>query len=220
MGDGLTGIRSVILASGSPRRRELLGYMRVPFEVLRIDVDEYVADPTPDCARMLARRKARAAAEALRSAGAGRLELILAADTIVWCENQLLGKPSDARDAERMLGRIAGRWHEVYTGVCVLDMADGREETLFECSRVHLVPLTAAEIAGYVATGEPMDKAGAYAIQGLGGAFIDEIAGSPSNVMGLPMAQTAALLKRFGAARGSRPQETQESKSKSMQAKM
>jgi len=185
---------TIILASGSPRRRELLGHMRLPFELLVTDVDETVANPTPDCALELAVRKARAAAQALRTRREG---LILAADTIVWCENQLLGKPADADDAVRMLSLIAGRWHEVYTGVCVLSLADGREETLLERSRVHLVPLTGAEIAAYVATGEPMDKAGAYAIQGLGGAFIDEIAGSPSNVMGLPTAQTRMLLKRF-----------------------
>ncbi|MCL2544849.1 MAG: Maf family protein [Clostridia bacterium] len=188
---------AIILASGSPRRRELLGYMGLPFELMRTGVDETVADPTPDCALELALRKARAAAEALRPRREG---LILAADTIVWCQDQLLGKPADARDAARMLSLIAGRWHEVYTGVCVLNLADGREESLLERSEVHLVPLTGAEIAAYVATGEPMDKAGAYAIQGLGGAFIDEIAGSPSNVMGLPLAQTRALIQRFDVA--------------------
>jgi len=190
-----SGTSPVILASGSPRRRELLGHMRVPFEVMPAGVDETVADPRPDCALELAVRKARAVAEAL---GPEREGLVLAADTVVWCEGELLGKPADARDAKRMLSIIAGRWHEVYTGVCVLSLADGREETLLQRSNVRLVPLTEAEIAAYVATGEPMDKAGAYAIQGLGGAFIDEIAGSPSNVMGLPMAQTAALFKRFG----------------------
>ncbi len=187
----------IILASGSPRRHELLGNMRIPFEVLATDVDESVNDPTPDCVRMLAQRKARAAAAVLRERG--REGLVLAADTIVWCEGQLLGKPSDIAEAARMLSLIAGNWHEVYTGVCLLDTALGREETLVELSRVHLVPLSAAEIERYIATGEPMDKAGAYAIQGIGGAFIDEIAGSPSNVMGLPMAQTMALLRRFDA---------------------
>jgi len=195
MPDMASGIGPVILASGSPRRHELLGYMGVPFEVLTTDVDETVADPTPDCALELALRKARAAAEALKPRQEG---LVLAADTVVWCEGQLLGKPVDARDAARMLSLIAGRWHEVYTGVCALNLADGRTETLLARSRVHLASLTEDEIVAYVATGEPMDKAGAYAIQGLGGAFIDEIAGSPSNVMGLPMAQTRALLKRFG----------------------
>jgi len=184
---------TVILASGSPRRRELLGYMGIPFEVLATDVDETVAVATPDCALELAIRKARAAAQAL---GMERKGLVLAADTVVWCQNQLLGKPADTADAMGMLSLIAGRWHEVYTGVCVLG-PEGREETLLECSRVHLISLTEEEIAAYVATGEPMDKAGAYAIQGLGGAFIDRIDGSPSNVMGLPMAQTRALLKRF-----------------------
>ena len=185
---------TIVLASGSPRRRELLGYMGLPFTVMPADVDETVADPRPDCALELAVRKARAVAGML---GAGSGGLVLAADTIVWCEGQLLGKPVDEGDARRMLSLIAGRWHEVYTGVCVLNLASGREEALLERSRVRIVPLSEADIAAYVATGEPMDKAGAYAIQGLGGAFIDEIAGSPSNVMGLPMAQTMALLKRF-----------------------
>jgi len=189
----MANTETIILASGSPRRRELLGYMGVPFEVMATDVDESVIHPTPDCALELAIRKARAAAQAL---GARQQGLILAADTVVWCEDQLLGKPEDAADAERMLSLITGRWHEVYTGVCVLD-PNGHEETLLERSRVHLIPLTRAEITAYVATGEPMDKAGAYAIQGLGGAFIDKIEGSPSNVMGLPMAQTRELLKRF-----------------------
>lgn len=185
----------IILASGSPRRRELLGYMRVPFEVMATEVDETVTDPTPDCVRDLARRKAHAAAGAIF--GQGRRRLILAADTIVWCGKELLGKPVDERDAARMLSRIAGRWHEVFTGVCVLESDGGREEIIVERSRVHLTPLKADEIADYVATGEPMDKAGAYAIQGMGGAFVDKIAGSSSNVMGLPMAQTLALLRRF-----------------------
>lgn len=195
MPDATDGIGPIILASGSPRRRELLGYMGVPFEAMPADVDETVADPRPDCALELAVRKARAAAAAL---GPGREGLVLAADTVVWCAGELLGKPADVRDATRMLSLIVGRWHEVYTGVCALNLADGHVETLLERSRVHLVPLDEVEIAAYVATGEPMDKAGAYAIQGVGGRFIDEIAGSPSNVMGLPMAQTAALLKRFG----------------------
>ncbi|MCL2810475.1 MAG: Maf family protein [Clostridia bacterium] len=184
---------TIILASGSPRRRELLGYMGIPFEVMVTNVDEIVAHPTPDCALELAIRKARAAAQALAGSQKG---LILAADTVVWCEDQLLGKPVDEADAKRMLALITGRWHEVFTGVCVIHPS-GREETLLERSRVHLVSLTQAEIAAYVATGEPMDKAGAYAIQGLGGAFIDKIEGSPSNVMGLPMAQTRELLRRM-----------------------
>jgi septum formation protein len=185
----------IILASASPRRSELLARMGIPFVVMATDVDETVDQESPEAALLLARRKARAAGELLR--GQGRGGVVLAADTIVWCEWHIWGKPTDADDAERILERIAGRWHEVYTGVCALDVATGREGSLLERTRVRMAPMSPAEIRAYVATGEPMDKAGAYAIQGEGSMFVEAIEGSPSNVMGLPMAQCRALLARF-----------------------
>ncbi len=192
----LSPVGALILASSSPRRSELLSRIGIPFMIVAPDVDETIEEQTPHVVRVLAQRKAHAAADALRDQGRGGI--VLAADTIVWCEGEILGKPRDAQDAARMLGSISGRWHEVYTGVCMLDTAIGREETLIDCARVRISDLSAQEIMRYIATGEPMDKAGAYAIQGIGGMFIEEIAGSPSNVMGLPMAQTRRLLQQFG----------------------
>ena len=185
----------LILASGSPRRSELLARMGLAFTAMPADVDETMPEQSPEGVRQLAVRKARAALTRLKEQGGDGV--VLAADTIVWCEGKILGKPVSRADAEAMLRLLSGRWHEVYTGVCALEARTGREETFTERTRVHMVELSAEAIREYIAGGEPMDKAGAYAIQGAGGMFVDQIEGSPSNVMGLPMAQTLALLERF-----------------------
>lgn len=183
----------LVLASASPRRRELLAGLGVGFEVYPVHADE---SPLPgeapaDLALRLARDKARAARRAL---GAG--PPVLAADTVVALDGQVFGKPADAAEAAAMLAALSGRAHRVYTAVSLA--ADGREDDAVSESLVRFRPLSAAEIEAYVATGEPMDKAGAYAVQGLGGIFVEHLEGSYSGVVGLPLFETAALLARAG----------------------
>jgi len=186
----------IVLASASPRRRELLAAAGVDCAVDPADVDE---SPRPgespaDCVERVARAKAEAVAP--RHPGAA----IIAADTAVIVDGEMLGKPADALDAARMLRRLGGRPHEVWTGVAVA--ADG--QTAYELVRttVWMNALSQAEIEWYVASGEPMDKAGAYAIQGLASRFIPRIEGSWSNVVGLPVATVLQLLRALGAATG------------------
>jgi septum formation protein len=126
--------------------------------------------------------------------------LVLGADTIVVIDGRALGKPADADDARTMLRALRGRTHEVMTGIAVLDAASGRHATETVISRVTMAAYTERDIEAYVATGEPLDKAGAYAIQGAGGALVVRLEGSRSNVVGLPLAATAELLRRVGVA--------------------
>jgi septum formation protein len=188
---------ALILASGSPRRRDLLAQAGVPFEVRVPDVDETPAPgERPD---ELAERLARTKAGAVRSDPApGRW--ILAADTVVAIGDRVLGKPRDPADARAMLASLAGQRHRVYTG-WALRCADGGEliSGVVE-SRVQIRALTPEQIAEYVATGEPLDKAGAYAAQGTGGHFVEAIEGSRSNVIGLPMETVLPLLRERGVA--------------------
>lgn len=189
----MSGESRIILASQSPRRRELLAAMGISFTIDVPDIVERDAATPAETVCGLALQKAQAVA--LRHPG--EQALILAADTVVYC-GQILGKPKDREDARRMLSLLSGRWHEVYTGVCAMDAASGLQEVRAECTRVHFVPLSEPEIGRYVETGEPMDKAGAYAIQGRAGMFIDRVEGSASNVIGLPMATVRELLTRLG----------------------
>jgi septum formation protein len=149
----------------------------------------------------LALRKARAVAARHRTG------LVLGADTIVVIDGEALGKPAGPADAASMLRRLRGRTHEVMTGVAVVDAATAREAAETVSSRVRMRSYSDAEIDAYVATGEPLDKAGAYAVQGAGGALVEAVEGSWSNVVGLPLAATAALLRRFGAAVSAPPAE-------------
>jgi septum formation protein len=186
----------LILASGSPRRRALLGELAVPFEVSVSDIDE-TADPsaTPaEVAVTLAERKARAVA-AGRATG-----LVLGADTIVVLDGELLGKPTDDADARRMLHRLSGRAHQVITGLALVDAATGAIQRSAVTSTVRMRALSDEEITAYVATGEPRDKAGAYAIQGIGAGFISAFDGCFTNVVGLPHCETATLLAAAGLA--------------------
>lgn len=177
--------RTIVLASASPRRAELLARMGVSFVVDAADVDESCEGSAWEVVTALARRKAAAAA------GRHPNDIILAADTVVLC-GSILGKPEDSGDARRMLETLSGRWHEVYTGVCICKGAEMRFDAAV--TRVHFTPMTQEEISRYIATGEPMDKAGAYGIQGMAGMFIDRIDGCPFNVMGLPLSLTKQLL--------------------------
>lgn len=183
----------LILASASPRRRELLGRMGLTFEVRASDVDERIEGLPEERVLALSIRKAEAAARGLEAG------LVLAADTLVALDGLSLGKPADARAAKAMLSALSGRSHEVYTGVCLLDASSGRRDARVECTRVWFRPLSEAQIETYVETGEPMDKAGAYAIQGGAGAFVERIEGSFENVMGLPVQTLQSMLQEFAA---------------------
>ncbi len=183
---------ALVLASSSPRRRELLASLGLTFSVRHADVDESLlpAESAFDAAERLARMKVeRVAAEALDA-------LVVAADTLVVLEGEALGKPRDRADACRMLSALAGRTHDVVTGVACARtgrVASGRETT-----RVVFAPMTQAEIEAYAASGEPDDKAGAYALQGIGGLFVERVEGSPSNVVGLPVRLLYRLASELG----------------------
>lgn len=185
---------SIILASNSPRRRELLAQIGIrDFQILSPDVDEAVESGLSP-ARMveaLSLRKARAAA-----GRAGAEDLILAADTVVALDGRVLGKPRDQEEAFAMLSALSGREHRVYTGVTVL--GGGRAATEHEETAVCFRELAPVEIWGYIATGEPMDKAGAYGIQGVGALLVRGIRGDYCNVVGLPVFRLGRMLARFG----------------------
>ena len=177
----------LILASQSPRRRELLSLYGIPFVVEPSQADEDHVTGTGR-ERVILLAQAKCAEVANRHPG----RMVLAADTLVCVDNAVLGKPVDEADAARMLRLLSGRAHQVYTGVC-LRLPDGREWCEADETHVTFMSLTDELIRRYVATGEPADKAGAYAIQGAAGVFISHIEGSPSNVIGLPL----GLLTRF-----------------------
>jgi septum formation protein len=181
----------LVLASASPRRAELLRNARIEFVVDPAHIpEERAAHEAPtDYARRLARDKARAVAARRPS------DILLGADTIVCIADLVLEKPRDAADAAAMLRRLSGQWHEVTTAICLI--ANGREQVEHETTRVHFQPLTESDIEKYVATGEPMDKAGAYAIQGVASRWIGEIEGDYFNVVGLPVARVWRMLSRL-----------------------
>jgi septum formation protein len=183
----------LVLASQSPRRRELLASVGLRVEVRPSSTDESVN--AGEGAEGYVRRLARAKAEAVPAAPG---EIIVGADTSVVLGTEILGKPRDAEDARRMLRLLSGRTHVVVTGVHARRGDDARSETIAVSSAVRFVTLGEERVSWYVATGEPLDKAGAYAVQGAGGALVRGIAGSVSNVVGLPLAETLALLARLG----------------------
>jgi len=183
----------LILASGSPRRVELLRAAGFAFEVRPPAVDERVLPGEDPAAHVI-----RLAREKAQQAGCGHPDtVVLAADTVVVIDGLVLGKPADDADAVAMLRRLSGRTHDVLTGVAVC--ADGATCAALERTAVRVVPLSEADIAWYVSTGEPRDKAGAYAIQGLASRFVDRIEGSYSNVVGLPVALVSQMLKNAGS---------------------
>jgi len=188
----------IYLASGSPRRRELLAQLGVSFELLVTDIDESLRSDEPADAyvRRMAMDKARAALGQMTA----RRAPVLGADTTVVVDRHILGKPADREAAAEMLRRLSGGNHEVLTAVAVVDGAgdEAREAVAVSRTIVTFRSLNDAEIDGYWATGEPRDKAGGYAIQGLGAVFIEAIHGSYSGVMGLPLFETAHLLNGFG----------------------
>ena len=182
----------LVLASASPRRLELVSLLGIPFEVIPSRAEENdVTGSGKVRVRVLARRKGEEVAARLP----GRT--VLAADTLVCVENEVLGKPVDEADAARMIRLLSGRSHWVYTGVCLL-LPDGivREEVCG--TEVCFAELEEDEILRYAASGEPLDKAGAYAVQGRAGAFVRSIHGSPTNVIGLPLETVARMLREAG----------------------
>lgn len=182
----------IILASGSPRRRELLEKMGISFEIDVSDVDETVSGTPEERVSILAERKARAVGMR-HSEG-----LILGADTLVALDGRVMGKPLDDDDAVRMLRSLSGRTHHVLTGICLYNAENGAVKTAVESTGVRFRDLTEREILAYVATGEPRDKAGAYAIQGGAASFVAEYDGSYSNVVGLPVERLQKMLSEMG----------------------
>jgi septum formation protein len=182
----------LVLASGSLRRADLLRAAGIPFEVFPVDIDEqFRSDETPEHAvARLAQAKAAVAAASHPDA------VVLGADTTVVVDGEALAKPADADDAARMLRLLSGRTHEVLTGVCVRHQ--GRRLVRVAPTRVRMAQLGESEIAWYVATGEPFDKAGGYAVQGLAARFVEGIDGSYSNVVGLPISSVYEMLKELG----------------------
>jgi nucleoside triphosphate pyrophosphatase len=187
-------MRKLILASGSPRRAELLKSVGFDFDVCAADIDEspLAHEAASDYVIRVARDKARSVASGFTGTGA----VVLAADTTVVTNSRIMGKPRSDEDAANMLAALSGSVHEVLTGVVV--RAGAREQIELVTTRVHFLPLTPAVIAWYVATGEPSGKAGAYAIQGYAARFIDWIDGSWSNVVGLPLATVSRMLADAG----------------------
>lgn len=196
--EGIREMREIILASGSPRRRELLETAGIPFVVKTGSTDESTDQKDPESVvRELSRRKCLAAA------GDGGDGIYLGADTVVACGNPctILGKPSDEADAFRMISMLQGRSHQVWTGVTMAEKQNGeviRSVTEAVKTDVKVLPMTADEIRSYVATKEPMDKAGAYGIQGLFSRYIEKIDGSYPNVVGLPVHIVYKILRMWG----------------------
>jgi septum formation protein len=186
--------KPIILASNSPRRRELLRQIGVPFSVCPADVDERIlpGEKAEAYALRVALDKARAAA---KIAGKG---IVIGADTIVVLGSDILGKPADARDAERMLSLLSGKMHAVITGLALVDAATGEQWSAAAITRVWFRELSPSEVTAYVATGEPMDKAGAYGIQEKGALLVRKIEGCYFNVVGLPLSLLGDMLRELG----------------------
>ena len=182
----------IILASSSPRRTELLTMIGIPHEVMPADIDESytVGEPAIAHAERLAREKGQVIAAEHPEA------LVVSADTIVVIDGLVLGKPRDEHDAARMLGLLSGRTHTVFTAVAV--SRHGRTESTVESVAVTFRDLTEAEIEAYIATGEPMDKAGSYGIQGFGATIVERIDGDYFAVMGLALTRLVLLMRRLG----------------------
>jgi septum formation protein len=184
----------IVLASASPRREEILKSLHLPFEIMASGIDESQIGGGTATDHVMRLATSKASSVAQRSKGG----LVIGADTVVVTDDQILEKPRDGKDAREMLMALSGRWHEVLTGVCLIRTETGNMRSECEVSRVKFAPLQPVEVEWYVSTGEPMDKAGAYAIQGYGALFIERVEGDYLNVVGLPL----RLLYRLAAALG------------------
>jgi septum formation protein len=188
----------LILASASARRAEILRDAGIPFETLSTDVDESprAGESVEAMVLRLAEAKAGAAVASLRSPN--EKAIVIGADTVVDLDGEVLGKPGSARIAAEMLRKLSGRTHRVVTGLAVIRVPDGQTRLELETTQVRFSTLTPEEIDQYAATDEPLDKAGAYAIQGIAGRYVERIEGCYFNVVGLPLARLYRLLKNFG----------------------
>ncbi len=182
-------MRKIVLASGSPRRQELLKYITADFEIMPSDIEEVASGTPKEQVLKLALDKVGDIAK--RRPG----DIVIGADTLVAIGEQILGKPKDEQDAAVMLRKLSGNTHCVYTGIAV--MTEGKAETRCVVTQVKFNEMTDDEIEEYIMTGEPMDKAGAYGIQGYGGKFIDRIDGCYFNVMGLPQSVVYDMIKEY-----------------------
>lgn len=188
----------LILASTSPRRAEILRNAGFVFHVLPTHADETrrPSEAAEDYVRRIAEAKAQAARELV--AATGELAIVIAADTVVLAEGQILTKPQDAADARRMLRTLSGKSHELLTGLATLRLPDGAKTLHIERTRVELLPISDDEIENYLRTGESFDKAGAYGIQGVAGRFVAKIEGCYFNVMGLPLSRVWRAIRALG----------------------
>ncbi|NLY90148.1 MAG: septum formation inhibitor Maf [Firmicutes bacterium] len=190
----------LILASASPRRQDLLAMLGLDFKVMVSTFEEKERSGLPATPAELVMTTARGKAEEIFRITSRQPEtaddIVIAADTIVVLDGRFLGKPGSKEEARQMLLALSGRWHQVFTGLALLHRR--KSVAAYEMTRVHFRPLTDEEINAYIDTGEPMDKAGAYGIQGLGAIFIDRIDGCFYNVMGLPVPRLALLLREYG----------------------
>ncbi len=190
---GINEVIMIILASKSPRRRELLQKIGLSFTVMSADIDETMNPNVPLTEEIC--RVSRQKAQAVAPLTAVQ-DLIISADTVVCIDGKRLGKPATKEEAAAMLRLLSGRTHSVVSGVCVLQ--DTHCEVAAVTTKLHFRPLEESEIAAYIATGEPMDKAGAYGIQGLASIFVDRLDGDYYNVMGLPLCTLCQMLRHFG----------------------
>lgn len=192
----LKSFRPIILASGSPRRRELLSSLGLPFEVMVSDADE---STPPDWApEKIVQELALRKAQAVVPAASGRDAVVVGSDTIVVLDGKVLGKPADEGDSMDMLSMLQGRTHRVFTGVACIGLPDGQTAVDYKSTSVTMRPMSREEIAAYIATGEPADKAGSYAIQGLGATLVEAIEGDYFAVVGLPLALLGRMLSEYG----------------------
>jgi septum formation protein len=199
MHSGSTDRSTLVLASASPRRQELIALLGLPVRVLPSRVDEDTPDdwsPTR-IVEGLSLRKALAVKEELTET-ADESSIIVGSDTIVVLNGKTMGKPRDEQDARDMLEQLSGAVHEVYTGVSCIRISDGRTVTSHRVTRVKMRSLSGEQISRYVATGEPLDKAGAYGIQEIGSLLVESIEGDYFNVVGLPVSLLAEMLEPFG----------------------
>lgn len=187
----------IILASASPRRKMLLESAGVQVKIEAADIDE--SHHQNEDPREYARRMALEKAQAVAKHHLGENSMVVAADTSVVLGTEILGKPANKTDAYRMLKELSGKAHYVMTGVCLIDMHTGKENVFLSETAVHFTELSDAQINWYIETGEPMDKAGAYGIQGGAAGFVSHIEGSYTNVVGLPLCETLEALRRFHA---------------------
>jgi septum formation protein len=191
---GFDAVENLILASASPRRAELLKQIGLNFQIMVCSVDETLLPgmSPPELVEFLAEKKAAAVARNLHDG------IVLGADTVVVWQGQVLGKPRSEEEAFGMLVKLQGSTHDVYTGVALIDVCSGKKLVEHEKTRVFFRVMEEVEIRRYVASGEPLDKAGAYGVQGLAAIFINKLEGCYTNVVGLPLARLSVMLKAVG----------------------